>query len=326
MSTPASSKPSLIWVEGNIASGKSTLCEEFAKDPDNAVVMEEMPSKLLAMFYANQPKYAFPFQLHTVESRLHALEIMQKTSEHDHKKRVILDRSALGDSVFMLAQMVSGSADMNEYEAYREIMGWSLMEPEELRQFLSKYNPKVVFLWETPENCAIRAEKRDRAIPLDYLRLIESVHFYALLQLAEVWPVHLVVQREGQSLQASQEIAKGNMEQILSSEPPASIRFVKSTVYATDPKFENSISFPEGLDGIQLDPELTNATVVVPRIPPMSHLAAASRPASAGGREAEPVAAASASIDDVMRRMWSAQAIHNAILLLRRGCELVLVE
>lgn len=318
-----SPKPTLIWVEGNIASGKSTLCEEFAKDPANAVVMEKMPSKLLSMFYENKPKYAFSFQLHTAEARLHTLEIIQKTSEHDHKQRVVQDRSAIGDSIFMLAQMVSGSANIDEYEAYKEIMGWSLLEPEQLRGFLATYNPKLVFLWETPENCAIRAEKRDRAIPLDYLRLIESVHFYALLQLAQVWPVHLVVQKEGNDLQASQEIAKGNMQEILSSDRYVDIRVITSEQYAKDPEFENSISFPEGLDRLcmnESEPDWTNTTVVVPWV--QLKLGATMELCTQTAEEA----LAWENVPEVLRRLWRPQAIHNAIQILHRGGKLVLVQ
>jgi hypothetical protein len=176
---------------------------------------------------------------------------------------------------------------------------------------LAKYNPKIVFLWDTPEQCGIRAEKRDRAIPLDYLQIIEAVHFYALVQLAKVAPVHLIMQRHGETLQMSQEIARSNMDMALSVQP-AKVRVVTAEQYANAPEFENSISFPEGLG--QITPGLAGAgAVVVVPLAPHAGSALEGLPEGVG-------------LPEVARLLWNSQAIANAIRLLEDGCELVLVQ
>ena len=132
----------LGWaVEGNICSGKTTLCREIAavvekedreaSDTDGPrrevlIAYEPIAEDALALFYSDVKKYAFWFQTYMLALRLNeAQSIPMRDSIADSKngnvKISLLDRSLLGDYAFAIRQYLDGNISEHELRAYHGI-------------------------------------------------------------------------------------------------------------------------------------------------------------------------------------------------------------
>ena len=167
-----------IVVEGNIGSGKSTLCNTIHKLRSAAgatVIMPEpvdKPSfrKLLGFFYQDPKRWAFAFQMHALKERFSqhtlAAELVNSGTS------VIQDRSIYADGCFGITAHELGNMTTEEWDIYAEMFA-------ALKRYL-RYPDVVVYLRVEPEVCKERMDRRKRpeeeGVPLDYLKKIHDQH------------------------------------------------------------------------------------------------------------------------------------------------------
>lgn len=183
--------PLIISFDGNIGSGKSTIVKYFQdnfqgflnkgnKGNDLKLCFLQEPVHIwetikdrngqnaIQKFYADNEKYAFPFQMMAYISRL---SIFKKalTEEYDI---IITERSVFTDrNVF--AKMLYEAKKMNEIE-YQIYNKWF----DEFADYVK--NMKIVYIQTSPEICFDRIKKRSRTgeadIPLAYLTECHQFH------------------------------------------------------------------------------------------------------------------------------------------------------
>ena len=162
----------LIWVEGLIASGKSSFSREIAKRLNLRLVEEPVDSSTavtnpyLELFYKDPKRWAFSMQIYLLHQRyaMQQLAAYEATGVGGYAGAV-LDRSLSGDLVFAKMLMKSGHIDPLDFETYKiayNIMCRSLLPPTLL-----------IYLDVQPQTAFDRMKKRNRnaetGVPLEYL-------------------------------------------------------------------------------------------------------------------------------------------------------------
>lgn len=179
--------PYIFSIEGNIGSGKSTLVSNIKKSyagkhiNGREVICVQEPisvwndikdksgTTILEKFYADQEKYAFPFQMMAYISRL---AILKETVAHNPNAIIITERCTDTDkNVF--AQMMYDSGKMEEIN-FAIYLKWY--------DCFLKEVPVVghVYVKTDPTTCDERIRRRNRAgedcIPLEYLDKCHDYH------------------------------------------------------------------------------------------------------------------------------------------------------
>ena len=173
----------IVSIEGNIGSGKSTILENMKKyfsEYSNVVFVDEPVSEwetitdpkngenIIQLFYRDQEKYSFSFQMMAYISRL---SLLKKAYEENENCIIITERSLLTDK-HVFAQMLydDGKIEDINYQIYKK---WF--------DTFSKDFPIDLFIYvdTMPTNCFKRVDKRSRTgennIPLEYLN---NCHIY----------------------------------------------------------------------------------------------------------------------------------------------------
>src|SRR5665648_386870 len=122
----------IVDLQGLIAVGKSTIGQslyDFLTWLGFEVVLclEEIPEPLLGLYGKEMKKYAFPFQ--TIVAS-HRLTVHSDGIKNGKGKIWITDRGLLGDYVFALMQYRKGFFTEEEFQAYMEMVGKALPEPD----------------------------------------------------------------------------------------------------------------------------------------------------------------------------------------------------
>lgn len=180
----------IVSIEGNIGSGKSTLqaalrnyyngnarvvflrepVDEWAKITDAAGVT------ILEKFYADQYKYSFSFQMMAYVSRLKVLrdtllEIKKGSSDNDHIV-IITERSLYTDKL-VFAKMLFDSGKIEDVN-YKIYLNW-------FDTFSGEFPvEKIIYVNTKPELCYnrihIRSREGEESIPLEYLESCNNYH------------------------------------------------------------------------------------------------------------------------------------------------------
>jgi deoxyadenosine/deoxycytidine kinase len=158
----------IIWIEGIIGAGKSTLTEMLSEVLNLRPIYEPVDSNpYLDRFYKDQARWAFPMQIELLHRRF----AMQKLAAYEATmcggySGAILDRGMPGDRVFAKMLMMNGKMDELEWKTYErayDVMTCSLIPPSML-----------IFLDVEPETAMERIRKRNRpaeaGIDLPYLK------------------------------------------------------------------------------------------------------------------------------------------------------------
>lgn len=158
----------VIWTEGIIGAGKSTLTEQIAKALNLRPLYEPVGTNTyLEDFYKDPKRWALSMQYHLLAERYN----MQKLAFEEACRCIeyngaILDRGLPGDRVFCKMHMLAGNIHPREWESYQrlyEIMTLSLHAPSLL-----------IFLDVEPEVAHERVVKRARGaetgLTLKYLQ------------------------------------------------------------------------------------------------------------------------------------------------------------
>jgi deoxyadenosine/deoxycytidine kinase len=171
-----------ISIEGNIGSGKSTLLAHLKARggelggrrvvfvPEPVHLWEEIRSaagaNMIELFYADQPKYSFAFQVMAFVSRYKLLEAAVLENPN---AIIIAERGLDADRIFATMLYSSGKMLREEYVIYMQLFDCFNRMPAR----------GVIYLRCTPETAKARCIKRNRPgeiIPLDYLQQCHEHH------------------------------------------------------------------------------------------------------------------------------------------------------
>lgn len=165
----------LISIEGNIGSGKSTLVNHIRKEYPHVVIVDEPVEEwssitdldgttILEKYYGDQERWAFAFQMMAFITRVKRLSCIPKD------KIVITERSVFTDKA-IFAKMLYDSKKISEIE-YKIYRKW-------FDEFASTIKVDHIIYMKTPPTvCFDRVISRGRqgeTIPLEYL---EECHVY----------------------------------------------------------------------------------------------------------------------------------------------------
>jgi len=171
----------IISIEGNIGSGKSTLVSELQKHfKDNCnigflqepldiwnTIKDEQGTTILEKFYKDNEKYAFQFQIMAFTSRLSLI----KEALSKKYKFIITERSLFTDSN-IFAKMLYDDKKISEieYSIYKLLYN----------QFINEMPvTQIIYVRAEPITSSERVIKRNRTgenIPLEYLERCHSYH------------------------------------------------------------------------------------------------------------------------------------------------------
>lgn len=180
-------RPRVISLEGNIGAGKSTLLEtmkEKFKDRKDVIFVEEPVGiwesiqqdglNMLQLFYKDNTRYAFAFQILACTTRLRAIKEALKRAEQSPVKikTIIIERSLDADRhIFAKALFESKQMESCEYEIYTRLSD----------DILRDYSVDgIIWLNTPPDECKKRIIKRARIgeedISLEYLQTCHENH------------------------------------------------------------------------------------------------------------------------------------------------------
>jgi deoxyguanosine kinase len=168
----------IISIEGNIGSGKSTLLRMISSLPDIVTVQEpvdewnlirdEHGKTILELYYADQKRWAFAFQMMAFITRARKL---REAVEKNPGKVIITERSVFTDKhIFAMMLHDSGMISVAEYAIYLQ---WF----DELTRGITI--DRIVYVRTEPDECDWRIKCRNRTgetIPLDYLKSCHKYH------------------------------------------------------------------------------------------------------------------------------------------------------
>ncbi len=177
----------IVSIEGNIGSGKSTLLAslkaKYAGDPticflDEPIgvwntITDSQGVTILEKYYANQPKYAFSFQMMAYISRISAM----RTALKQNYRLIISERSVYTDSA-VFAKMLFDDKKIEDIE-YAIYMKW-------VDEFIADFPPvRFIYVQAEPSVSLERVGIRNRqgeVIPLAYLQNCHTYHEEWLLK------------------------------------------------------------------------------------------------------------------------------------------------
>ena len=178
----------VIWIEGIISSGKSTLADTLGEKLDMRVIKEPVESNpYLELFYEDMARWAWPMQVHLMAERyaLQKLAVSEAMNVNGPYQGAILDRGLPGDRVF--AQMLTNAGlihplEWMTYTRHFDIMA-SDLRPPSLIVFLD-VDPRAAF-----ERCQGRARAAEKVheagtgVTLEYLQSLARGYYDLLAEI-----------------------------------------------------------------------------------------------------------------------------------------------
>ena len=175
--------PIIVFVEGNIGSGKSTLVKEafnyysnnedvlFLQEPVNEwkTICDEDGKDIITRYYADQHAFGFKFQMMAYITRLKHLKEAMK----ENKYKIIICERSLNTDKNVFAAMLYDNKIIDEigYQIYtRWFDCFTDIIPE----------TRYIYLRTNPDICSLRVKQRNRDgeenIPIEYLEQVHKYH------------------------------------------------------------------------------------------------------------------------------------------------------
>lgn len=157
-----------ICIEGNIGTGKTSLCEKLAREFNCQLILEEFADNpFLKYFYDDPARYAFTVELFFMTER-------HKQLQHSLHNRSLFSEFMVAD-YFFWKTVIFASKNLSD-EEYRLF--------QRLFNILNSGFPNpdlLVYLHRTPEKLQEQIQMRGRYyeqnISLEYLRMIQDSYF-----------------------------------------------------------------------------------------------------------------------------------------------------
>lgn len=200
----------VIWVEGLIGAGKSTLTDRLSKAMDLRPVYEPVDDNpFLDRSYRDPRRWVFPMQVFLLNRRwaMHRLA----AAESAVGRGAVVDRGLPGDRVFMSMHVEEGNVDGDMWRTYEELYETMI---------LGTPTPSVLlYLDVDPHTAHARMVKRARGAESGVsLRYLVQLHDHYQRMLDEVqsarhpWSRGMVVKRlpwpEGADVDAAVEVVR----------------------------------------------------------------------------------------------------------------------
>ncbi len=169
----------IISIEGNIGSGKSTLCKDLETvkfDKPHKIIYEEVGEwckhvdnngkNIFELYYSDKQKYSYLFQSYVVCSRVsHILDIIKKYPNHI----IICERSHLTDFyIFATVLHTLNLMSELEYKIYTEV--FNTLNLDITATVYNKVDSNI---------CISRIKKRNRQgeqITPEYIQILHDAH------------------------------------------------------------------------------------------------------------------------------------------------------
>jgi len=170
----------IIWLEGPIAAGKTTMARRLGQLLGFDVLEEPVDANpYLAMFYQDPGRWAFSMQIYLLHYRYSMKQEAVFRAARNGTPGIILDRSIAGDRVFAKLHLQAGNIaelDWKTYEFCYNIMACSIQMPT-----------LFLYLDVQPETCMRRMHQRGRdcevTVSVDYLRELREGYARLLKEL-----------------------------------------------------------------------------------------------------------------------------------------------
>lgn len=183
----------IFSIEGNIGAGKTTFLkqldevlpkdkfvvlfepvEEWTKIKLSETLNCESDVNLLGLFYEDQKRYSFMFQMHALQTRY---LLLNKTIQENQDKTIICERSPWTDyEIFVKMLNNEGNFSALEMHLYKT---WFDLMYDNLINIKSKFSG-IMYLKVDPETCLDRINQRNRggehSIQKSYLDALHSQH------------------------------------------------------------------------------------------------------------------------------------------------------
>jgi len=172
----------ILWVDGNIASGKSTLVNQLGEALGYRVFQEPVADEeRLSLFYQDPKRWAFSFQIEMLRKRWAIQELAMLECRVGNIDGCILDRGMPGDHVFAYLHYVTGNISRLEWETYNALFAEFMSVPQ--------LQPSIlVYLDAKPAAALERLKKRSRPgeelVPIEYLEKLASAYEVLLRELS----------------------------------------------------------------------------------------------------------------------------------------------
>jgi len=186
----------VIWIEGIIGAGKTTLAETLSEALNLRPIFEPVNSNpYLARFYENPERWAFPMQIDLLHRRFNMQQLaVREAMLGSRYKGSVLDRGMPGDRVFCKLHMMAGNISELEWNTYQlayEVMACSLVPPS-LLIFLD-VEPEVAL-----ERVRTRGRVAEETVDLRYLTNLRKGYLDLMVEIESgehVWSRGMEVKR-----------------------------------------------------------------------------------------------------------------------------------
>ena len=169
---------SMISIQGNIGSGKSTVVHNLQKDKSLICLQEPVDMwadyksadgrTILENFYEDRKKYAFPFQMMAFYTRLKNI----KNHSKDTNNIIVMERSLETDKrIFAQLLIDDGSIDQISAKIYNEWFTDLTQDQDNIVNIYIRTPPEVCY-----KRIAIRNRPGEQHIPLEYLERCHKLH------------------------------------------------------------------------------------------------------------------------------------------------------
>lgn len=171
----------VIWVDGIIGAGKTTISKEICKILNFRPLLEPVDSNpYLADFYKDPKRWAFPMQMDLLLKRyaMHRLANMEAMADSNFNG-VVIDRGLAGDRVFAKVAYLAGNISELEWQTYNKAFNYLTYElaPPNLLIYLD-VDPKIA-----KKRLEDRKREAEKGIPLSYFKKLHRGYLDVLTEI-----------------------------------------------------------------------------------------------------------------------------------------------
>ncbi len=182
----------IISVDGNIGSGKTTFIRHLKKKYSDLIEFVDEPinewlntknsegKSILSLYYNDQKRWSFAFQIYAMHTRTIALQDVIKNSK---KQIIVTERSTNTDAkVFTEMLYTQNKITDMEYIIYKKLFDSLLIKAD-----------AIIYIKTDANKCLDRLIKRNRSgekIELSYLEKLHDVHEKWIKNTKWIWTIN----------------------------------------------------------------------------------------------------------------------------------------